>query len=211
MSGKQPAAYNIGKALQRLRKDNGWTLSAVSAKTGVAISTLSKIENNQSSPNYDVLIRLAEGLGVDFVELVKGGSFSTFAPGSRTITRTGDTVRYDTPLGEYHVLSGELMKKSLQPMLVRVPLGKEAPEILSSHWGEEFIYVLSGTLKFYMEPYRETLLNKGDSVHFDGVIPHGFVAVGDEETWILAVCLSDKEVPDSMGALAGRLETVAES
>ena len=169
----------------------------------MAISTLSKIENNQSSPNYDVLIRLADGLGVDFVELVKGGSFSTFAPGSRTITRTADTVRHDTPLGEYHLLSGELAKKSLQPMLVRLPKGKETPEILSSHWGEEFLYVLSGSLKFFMEPYRETLLNKGDSVHFDGVIPHGFVAVGDEDAWILAVCLSDKEFPDSSSSLTG--------
>ncbi len=203
MGANRQAAYNIGKALQRLRKDNGWTLSTVSTKTGVAISTLSKIENNQSSPNYDVLIRLAEGLGVDFVELVKGGSFSTFAPGSRTITRTSDTLRYETPMGEYHVLSSELAKKSLQPMLVRLPKGKEAPEILSSHWGEEIVYVLSGSLKFFMEPYRETLLNQGDSVHFDGVIPHGFVSVGDEDAWILSVCLSDKEIPDLAGLLSG--------
>ena len=122
--------HNIGKALQRLRKDNGWTLSTVSAKTGVAISTLSKIENNQSSPNYDVLTRLADGLGVDFVELVRGGSFSTFAPGSRTINRSGETVRYATPMGEYHALSSELAKKSLQPMLVRVPRGKRQGQIL---------------------------------------------------------------------------------
>ena len=203
MGANRQAAYNIGKALQRLRKDNGWTLSTVSTKTGVAISTLSKIENNQSSPNYDVLIRLAEGLGVDFVELVKGGSFSTFAPGSRTITRTSDTLRYEAPMGEYHVLSSELAKKSLQPMLVRLPKGKEAPEILSSHWGEEIVYVLSGSLKFFMEPYRETLLNQGDSVHFDGVIPHGFVSVGDEDAWILSVCLSDKEIPDLAGLFSG--------
>ena len=195
--------HNIGKALQRLRKDNGWTLSTVSAKTGVAISTLSKIENNQSSPNYDVLTRLADGLGVDFVELVRGGSFSTFAPGSRTINRSGETVRHETPMGEYHALSSELAKKSLQPMLVRVPRGKRAPEMLSSHWGEEFIYVLSGSLKFYMEPYRETILKKGESVHFDGVIPHGFIAAGEEDAWILAVCLSDKEIPDFVDLLSG--------
>ena len=199
MSEIRQAGNSIGNALKRLRKENSWTLSAVSAKTGVAISTLSKIENRQSSPNYDVLMRLADGLGVDFVELVKGGSFSTFAPGSRTINRSGDTARYETPLGEYHALSSELARKSLQPMLVRVPKGREAPEILSSHWGEEFIYVLSGTLRFYMEPYRATVLNQGDSVHFDGVIPHGFVAVGDEDAWILAVCLSDKEIPDFVG------------
>ena len=196
MSDNRHASYNVGKALQRLRKDNGWTLATVSAKTGVAISTLSKIENNQSSPNYDVLVRLAEGLGVDFVELFKGRSFTAFAPGSRTINRAGHSIPYDSPLGEYHVLSSELAKKTLQPMLVCVPKGNQAPEILSNHGGEEFIYVLSGSLKFFMEPYSATMLEKGDSVHFDGVMPHGFVASGDEDAWILSVCLSEKEVKE---------------
>ena len=196
MSSKKHARYNVGKVLQRLRMDNGWTLSVVSAKTGVAISTLSKIENNQSSPNYDVLVRLAEGLGVDFVELFKNRSFTTFAPGSRTINRSGDTILYNSALGEYHILSGELAKKTLQPMLVCVPRGKEAPDILSNHGGEEFIYVLSGSLKFFMEPYSATVLERGDSVHFDGVMPHGFVAVGDEDAWILSVCLSEREIAE---------------
>ena len=208
MSSKKHASYNVGKALQQLRKNNGWTLSVVSAKTGVAISTLSKIENNQSSPNYDVLVRLAEGLGVDFVELFKSRSFTTFAPGSRTINRAGDTILYNSALGEYHILSGELAKKTLQPMLVCVPTGKDAPEILSNHGGEEFIYVLRGTLKFFMEPYSATVLDQGDSVHFDGVMPHGFVAVGDEDAWILSVCLSEREIaemrdmPESVASLS---------
>ena len=63
-----------GKFISRLRKEKGWTLAEVSKKTGVAISTLSKIENNKSSPTYEVLVRLAEGLGLDFVELMDGGS-----------------------------------------------------------------------------------------------------------------------------------------
>lgn len=196
MSSNKYASYNVGKSLQRLRKDNGWTLSVVSAKTGVAISTLSKIENNLTSPNYDVLVRLAEGLGVDFVELFKSRSFTAFAPGSRTINRAGGSISYSSPLGEYHVLSSELAKKTLQPMLVCVPKGKEAPEILSNHGGEEFIYVLSGSLKFFMEPYSATVLKQGDSVHFDGVMPHGFVAAGDEDAWILSVCLSEKEISE---------------
>ena len=209
MSSKKHASYNVGKALQRLRKDNGWTLSVVSAKTGVAISTLSKIENNQTSPNYDVLVRLAEGLGVDFVELFKGRSFTTFAPGSRTINRAGDGIPYDSALGEYHILSGELAKKTLQPMLVCVPGGRETPDILSNHGGEEFIYVLSGTLKFFMEPYSATTLGQGDSVHFDGVMPHGFVAVGDEDAWILSVCLSEREIPE-IGSMPESVTTISE-
>lgn len=86
MAEARSARNNIGKALQRLRKNNDLTLAAVSARTGVAISTLSKIENNQSSPNFDVLTRLAEGLGLDLMTLM-GDSFYTFAPGARTVNR----------------------------------------------------------------------------------------------------------------------------
>ena len=88
MADERPERANIGKALQRLRKNNDLTLAAVSARTGVAISTLSKIENNQSSPNFDVLVRLADGLGLDLIALL-GDSFYTFAHGARTITRAG--------------------------------------------------------------------------------------------------------------------------
>ena len=79
-------------------------------------------------------------------------------------------------------------------MLVCVPKGRQEPEILSNHGGEEFIYVLSGSVKFFMEPYSATVLAQGDSVHFDGVMPHGFVAAGDEDAWILSVCLSEREI-----------------
>lgn len=193
MPEKVHASNYTGKALQRLRKENGWTLSNVSSRTGVAISTISKIENNRSSPNYDVLVRLSEGLGVDFLELLTGGgSFSTFAPGSRTVNRIGQGIRYETPIGEYEALSGELAKKVLQPMLVRVPKGRHAPPATSSHSGEEFVYVLSGTLEFHMEPYSPTILESGESVHFDARMPHGFVAVGDLDALFLSVCASAK-------------------
>ena len=48
-------------------------------------------------------------------------------------------------------------------------------------------------------------------MHFDGVVPHGFVAAGDEEAWILAVCLSDKELPDATALSSEQVESAAES
>ena len=86
------ASINLGKAIQKIRKSNALTLSAVSEKTGLAISTLSKIENNQSSPNFDMLARLAEGLGLDLITLL-GDSFYTFAAGARTINRANQGIR----------------------------------------------------------------------------------------------------------------------
>ena len=182
----------IGRALQRLRKNNDLTLAAVSARTGVAISTLSKIENNQSSPNFDVLTRLADGLGLDLLALL-GESFYTFAHGARTITRANEGVHYETPLGAYEALSGEIAMKALQPAVVEVPAGRGEPLAMSSHAGEEFIYILRGTVQFFMEPYSPSVLQKGDSVHFDSMMPHGFIALGDDDALMLSVSVFDRE------------------
>ena len=197
MAAERHERNSIGKALQRLRKNNDLTLAAVSAKTGVAISTLSKIENNQSSPNFDVLTRLADGLGLDLLALL-GESFYTFAHGARTINRADEGVRYETPLGEYEALSSEIAMKALQPAVVRVPAGRSEPAAMSSHAGEEFIYILRGTVQFYMEPYSPTVLEQGDSVHFDSLMRHGFVAMGDEDALMLSVSVFDREVARMM-------------
>ena len=177
-----------GKSISRLRKEKGWTLAEVSKKTGVAISTLSKIENNKSSPTYEVLVRLAEGLGLDFVELMDGGSVR-FAPGIRTINRSGQGVRYTTLLGDYQALSTELAYKALQPMIVRIPFdGSSHPHLFSEHSGEEFVYVLEGEIDFFMDRYAATRLDAGDSVHFDANMRHSFLALGGRDAVILVVC-----------------------
>ena len=203
MATNRQETYNVGRALQRLRKGRDWTLAAVSEKTGVAVSTLSKIENNQSSPSYDVLIRLAAGLDIGLFELLRGGSFSAFASGARAITRAGQGVPYRTPLGEYQALSAELAKKAMQPSFVRLPVGKEKPDALSSHGGEEFVYVLRGSTKFFMDPYSPVVLNEGDSVHFDSLMPHGFTAVGEEESWLVAISVFKEELTKKVMDPAG--------
>ena len=182
-------SHNIGKTLHRLRRENGWTLSTVSTKTGVAVSTLSKIENNQTSPNYDVLVRLCEGLDLNLAEFFQGGTFATFAHGSRTVNRLGDGVRCEMPFGEYVVLSGELSRKALEPKLIYLPKPTEESTVVSthSHTGEEFVYVVRGAVKFYMEPYTAIVLKEGESVHFDAQMPHGWVAVGDTDAVTLIV------------------------
>src|SRR5690606_24734949 len=176
-SAKDPEKWHrssVGRVLSRLRRENRWTLAEVSKRTGVSISALSKIENNVSLPAYGVLTRLADGLGVDFVELL-GERPPAFAPGMRTVTISGQGVPYDTPIGRYLAVGAELAAKKMQPMVVTVPPKKKrAPQFRSSHSGEEFLYVLEGTVEFYYEPHAPLILNQGDSVYFDGASRHGF-------------------------------------
>lgn len=57
---------NLGKLLRERRAYHGWTLSDVSSMTGIAMSTLSKVENGHVSPNFDTILKLShEGRGHD--------------------------------------------------------------------------------------------------------------------------------------------------
>ena len=192
---------SVGTVLSDIRHRNRWTLAEVSRRTGVSISTLSKIENNVSAPAYGVLTRLAAGLGVDFVELL-GEQAPVFAPGMRAVTRAGKGTPYETPVGKYLAIASELAAKTMQPMVVSVPLkGKRAPQFRSSHSGEEFLFVIDGVVEFYLEPYAPLILNPGDSVYFDGSSKHGFASCGEREAKILCVCLMGKTDMD------GRIST----
>lgn len=186
---EQPLA--IALLLSDLRKAKGWTLAEVSRRTGVAISTLSKIENGQTQPAYSVMTRLAAGIEIDFVDLLGGSARPRFSGAARAITRAGQGAHFRTDMGLYEALGSDLAAKSLQPMLIHIPpRSAGTPSVRSAHRGEEFVYVLDGAVVFEMSPYAPVVLDTGDSVYFDGAMDHGFHAVGPQSGRILSVCFA---------------------
>ncbi|WP_332305625.1 XRE family transcriptional regulator [Rhizobium sp. GR12] len=183
----------LGEMLSRLRFENRWTLAEVSRRTGVSISSLSKIENNQSSPAYSVLVRLAEGLGIDFVDLI-GTPTQKFATAARVITKADNGAKYSTEMGHYEALAPDLADKTMQPMVIDIPVrSANARPVRSTHKGEEFVYVLEGEVIFHMEPYSPVVMSKGDTVYFDASAEHGFSSNTDRHSRILSVCLNRPE------------------
>src|SRR5258708_4410504 len=81
----QQRRHTLGDRLRELRKARGWTLSRVSEMTGLAPSTLSKVENKQISLTYDNLAKLADGLNIDLADLFTPETIQA-ATGRRTIT-----------------------------------------------------------------------------------------------------------------------------
>ncbi|MFB9947989.1 helix-turn-helix domain-containing protein [Rhizobium puerariae] len=185
----RPVGMPVGEILSRIRFENRWTLAEVSRRTGVSISSLSKIENNQSTPAYSVLVRLAEGLGIDFADLI-GGSTQKFASAARVITRAGEGTTYVNRMGAYEALASGLAAKSMQPMVIDIPRRAGGQKtVRSAHKAEEFVYVLSGEVIFFMEPYAPIVLRTGDSVYFDSASEHGFSSNSELPARILSVCL----------------------
>ncbi|WP_417308901.1 helix-turn-helix domain-containing protein [Devosia sp.] len=183
----QSVVAPVGAYLAEVRRSNGWTLAELARITGVSISTLSKIENNQTAPAYGILTKLAAGLGVDFAVLL-GDRPSRPALGARAVTKAGQGAHYANEMGAYEALATELAAKSMEPMIVDIPADGRTPgRIRSAHEGEEFVYVLSGRVVFEMDPYAPRVLETGDSVYFDGSTSHGFSADA-QGARILSIC-----------------------
>src|SRR5690625_6770250 len=116
-SGRKPFVepLRLGERLKEIRLAQGWTLEDVSRRTGVARSTLSKIENHQVSPTFTVVQKLITGLGIDLPQLFTPPRQKSHTMGRRDLTRRGEGEHHPTPTYEHELLSCELAQKRMVP------------------------------------------------------------------------------------------------
>ncbi|QIG48905.1 helix-turn-helix domain-containing protein [Nordella sp. HKS 07] len=194
---KQP---KLGECLKALRRRNGWTLQDVNKRTGVAVSTLSKVENDQMSLTYDKLLQISEGLGINLAELLALPVDTGLALARRSVSKPDEGLLQTTPNYDYLYLCTEIQRKRMVPVIARVKsrdIGEFGP--LVRHSGEEFIYVLDGAIDVHTDHYAPVRLEKGGSIYIDSTMGHGYVAVGPQDATVLAVCSSPD--PDLEGTL----------
>jgi transcriptional regulator with XRE-family HTH domain len=185
-----------GAALRAFRRKQGWTLAEVGQKTGLPVSTLSRIETDQISPTYDQLSKLSLGLNVDMAQLLSGDleDIKPVQSARRSVNRAADGQILDTPMQSLRYLSVDLTNKQFSPIIADVKARslEEAGEF-HRHDGEEFIFVVSGELELHSESYAPLRLRPGDSVYFDSGMAHAYVAVSKERCKILSVCTAPIE------------------
>lgn len=180
----------FGPHLRGLRRGAGMTLKQVAGRAGLAVSTISKIENDRMSPTYDVLLKLARGLGVDLMTLMgEPARQASEAPAGRIdVTRAAERRAYPTGTYVYEPFAMRLTDKLMDPTLARITARSlDAFPDLVRHPGEEFVYVISGAVELNLEFYAPIRLEAGDSVYFDGRMGHAYVSVGAEDALILNI------------------------
>jgi transcriptional regulator with XRE-family HTH domain len=174
----------------------GLTLAETSARTRLAVSTLSKVENGQLSLTYNKLVQLSEGLEIDistFFDPVpaSGEDHGAQPTARRSITRRGDGLLVETPDYDYRYLCTDLSRKGMVPILITIRArATEKLTAFSSHSGEEFIYVLRGTIELHTEFYEPTLLAPGDSIYIDSRMKHASLSTGRTSATVLNICWS---------------------
>lgn len=182
------ASPHLGDCVRGVRRRLDLTLTQVYERTGIAISTLSKVENNLMSLTYDKIVQFAEGLGVDMAEL-----FSLSQPqkllGRKSFTPAGEGMMIVTPNYDYAYVCADLAGKKMAPIVVdiRARTIKEFGP-LTRHSGEEFGYVIRGTVEFHSDLYKPVLMTTGSSIYFDARMGHAYVNAGRQPATILCMC-----------------------
>ena len=201
-SREQPT---LGGLLKGLRARNGWTLKEMSERSGIPISTLSKVEHDRLTLTYDKLLQLSQRLRIRMSELFAEPDVAEDSPvtARRSIGQIDRAVRVTTPNYDYHYLCTELRRKRMIPVVTTIR-AKSLDEFgdLVRHPGEEFVYVLTGSIEVHTEFYDPVLLGEGESIYIDSNMGHAYLAAPDcDEATTIGVCSSAEE--DLMTSLLG--------
>jgi transcriptional regulator with XRE-family HTH domain len=198
----------LGNLLKALRARNGWTLKEMSLKSGIPVSTLSKVEHDRLTLTYDKLLQLSQRLNLRMSELFAENDSApeTQVTARRSIGDLDRAVRVNTANYDYYYLCTELRRKRMIPVITKVR-AKTAEEFgdLVHHSGEEYIYVVSGRIVVHTEFYDPVTLEAGESIYIDSNMGHGYVTgEGCDEAVILGVCSSAEDgLMDSLLNLHG--------
>jgi transcriptional regulator with XRE-family HTH domain len=175
MSRKPPKA--LSTLLRQLRRRNDWTLKDLSSRSGVPVSTLSKVEHGQLTLGYDRLIAVAERLDMSLSELLDSANPDDInrVSGRRSISNLERATRLSTPGGELFLLCPELRHKCITPFIAHVLPRPETPvRQVARYAGEHFAYVLSGQVAVQTEFYETATLTPGDCIYIDVDMEHAF-------------------------------------
>jgi len=165
--------HYLGNTIRELRLNHGLTIADVAKLAGISRGMLSKIENAQTATSLETISRLAQALGVSMATLFRN---CDVREGSAQLIKSGEgmeVVRRGTKRGHtYHLLAYDQgPKKIFEPFLITIDHESEVFPVFE-HPGTEFIYMLEGLIE-YRHGKNTYLLSPGDSLTFEGDIPHG--------------------------------------
>ena len=203
----------LGSLIYLVRQQNGWTLRQMSDKVGIPLSTLAKVESDRLSLTYDKLQQFTSRLGLTMAEfLAQAETPLSDSPrvvtARRSLTRDGNSIPIATPNYDYEYLCADLREKRMVPILTRIR-AHDIAEFgeLVRHQGEEFIFVLEGTIEVHLQFYTPVVLTAGQGIYIDSTMGHAYLAKDCESALVLGVCSSEE--PDLAGeliSLAGKSE-----
>ena len=187
----------LGSLIRLVRKKNSWTLRQLSERVGIPLSTLAKVETDKLSLTYDKLQQFTARLGLSLTEFLAQGEMPPadalpVYTARRSLTDSGNSIRISTPNYDYEYLCADLRQKRMVPILTRIR-SKDITEFGEplKHKGEEFVFVIEGTIEVHLQFYNPVRLCAGQGIYIDSTMGHAYVARDCESALVLGVCSSE--------------------
>ncbi|MDX8337591.1 XRE family transcriptional regulator [Draconibacterium sp. IB214405] len=181
---------SVGKKIKEFREFRQLSRPDLALQANLDEAQLQLIEEKGNVPSLGILIKISRALGVRI------GTFlddqETIGPALVNAGQAEESLSFSTKdeTSREHLnffsLAQAKAGRHMEPFLVEIEPAEESDYKLSSHEGEEFIYVLEGSIEinYGKEVY---VLKKGDTIYLDSVVAHNIHAAGDEGAKMLAV------------------------
>lgn len=180
----------LGKKIKTFREFRQISREELALKANLDNNQLEKIEEKGVIPSLGHLIKISRALGVrigTFLDdqdqigpvIVKAGEEKS----SLSFSTKDDSSREHL---NFFSLAQDKAGRHMEPFIVEIEPSKESDYKLSSHEGEEFIYVLEGSIEinYGKDVYK---IDKGDTVYLDSIVSHNVHAANNQPAKILAV------------------------
>ena len=181
----------LGQRISKIRRQRGLSLEDLASRTGIGLPTLQKVEQDEYTPPLGELIRLGKAL-----EMKMGYFIAPAEPRAYTVVRahqrqtvarfaSGSRARQGYV---YESLAPEKGDRAMEPFIVT--MHPADIQEMSTHDGQEFIYVLEGRMEARLGEVTE-ILEPGDAIYYDSSQPHLVKCCGEQVTRILAVLYTE--------------------
>lgn len=177
----------IGERMKALREISGLSYKDMARELGVPVEEYIMYESGEIDIPISILFKMSDKFKVELTALLTGNEPKLH---SYSLVRKGKGLDVERRKAyKYNNLAYNFINKQAEPFLVTVePLPDEETIPLNAHPGQEFNYVLEGTLKLTLSQHT-LILNAGDSLYFDSSIPHGMQALNNNQAKFLAIIL----------------------
>jgi len=177
-SKKAPQPVPVGKKIKKARLEKKISFDQLANETGFSIDYIKSIETGKKTPPVGTLLQIARALEIDSGMLLKEEE-SKLKKRIKAYTKRTDNYAYKT-------LTPGAENKHIKAFQVTVEPLQDHKGVGYQHEGEEFVYVLSGTVEIVVGEHVNRLKD-GDSLHFNSGIRHQLRNVGEEAAELLVV------------------------
>ena len=177
----------IAMRIKELREIAGMSVELLAQEFHIEPDVYRSYENGMADIPVSVLLDIAKKFNVDLTEILTGGAPHLH---EYCLVRKGKGVIVEREKSyEYQSLAYNYIRKKAEPFLVTVPSEPDdAPIPGNSHPGQEFYYMIEGTMKVVINKH-ELVMNEGDSLFFDATYGHGMKAMGGKPAKFVALII----------------------